>query len=72
MISETLIDISEATNNNQTIVDRIRILSYEFFNFLEAPPIENNSFNTVIHSDFWIMNLMFRHGKLSYTCKING
>lgn len=65
MISETLTDISEATNNNQTIVDHMRKLSYEFFNFLEAPPIENNPFNTVIHSDFWIMNLMFRHGKLS-------
>lgn len=64
MISETLTDIREATNNNQTIVNRIKKLSYEFFNFLETPPIENNPFNTVIHSDFWIMNLMFRHGKL--------
>lgn len=63
MIAETLIDIIEVTNNDRPIVDRIRKLSYEFFSFLETPPIENNPFNTIIHSDFWIMNLMFRHGK---------
>lgn len=63
MIAETLIDIKEVTDNNLAIVDRIRNLSYDFFNFLEKPPIENNPFNTVIHSDFWIMNLLFKHGK---------
>ncbi|KAH8409565.1 hypothetical protein KR222_008532 [Zaprionus bogoriensis] len=63
MIAETLTDICEATNDDQTMVEHVRKLSYEFFKFLEAPPIESNRFNCIIHSDFWIMNLMFRHGK---------
>lgn len=62
MITETLADIKEATNNDETTVKAIQKLSTEFFAFLATPPIENNPFNTVIHSDLWTMNLMFKYG----------
>ncbi|KAH8361005.1 hypothetical protein KR093_007463, partial [Drosophila rubida] len=61
MILETLEDIREVTNNDEIMVDRIKQLSNEFFSFLAAPPNESNPFNSIIHSDFWTMNLMFRH-----------
>lgn len=63
MIAETLADIKAATNNDQNAIRTIMKLSTEFFTFLASPPIENNPFNTVIHSDMWTMNLMFKYGK---------
>jgi len=63
MITETLADIREVTNNDDMMVERIRKLSNEFFSFLAAPPNESDAFNSIIHSDFWTMNLMFRYGK---------
>ncbi|EDW71180.2 uncharacterized protein [Drosophila virilis] len=63
MIAETLVDIAEATGNDQTVIAHVKKLSTEFFRFLAAPPIEDNAFNSVIHSDFWTMNLIFKYDK---------
>ncbi|KAM8718196.1 hypothetical protein ACLKA7_004842 [Drosophila subpalustris] len=61
MIAETLADIREVTNHDDIMVKRIQELSNEFFSFLAAPPNEDNAFNSIIHSDFWTMNLMFKY-----------
>ncbi|XP_060666386.1 uncharacterized protein LOC132798520 isoform X1 [Drosophila nasuta] len=70
MIAETLQDIREATNNDELMVERIEQLSSEFFSFLAAPTNENNPFNSIIHSDFWAMNLMFRHDSFGEPTKL--
>ncbi|EDW04290.1 uncharacterized protein LOC6561916 [Drosophila grimshawi] len=61
MIAETLTDIREATGNDEGLVELVSKLSKEFFSFLARPPNENNAFNSVIHSDLWTMNLMFKY-----------
>ncbi|XP_022222454.2 uncharacterized protein LOC111074117 [Drosophila obscura] len=63
MKAETLEDIRKATNNNVELVSRVKLLSDEFFDFLAAPPnLPDGPFTSIIHSDFWINNLMFQYG----------
>ncbi|XP_034668395.1 uncharacterized protein LOC117901664 [Drosophila subobscura] len=62
MKAETLEDVRKATNNNEELVSRVKQLSDEFFDFLAAPAsMPDGPFTSIIHSDFWINNLMFRY-----------
>ncbi|XP_001357105.2 uncharacterized protein [Drosophila pseudoobscura] len=63
MKAETLEDIRKATNNNEELISRVKKLSDEFFDFLAAPSnMPDGQFTSIIHSDFWINNLMFQYG----------
>ncbi|XP_017848082.2 uncharacterized protein LOC108603631 [Drosophila busckii] len=61
MTAETLKDIRAATNNDEKLVARVTKILAELFEFLKASPVENNIFNSIVHMDYWIMNLMFKY-----------
>ncbi|XP_068141698.1 uncharacterized protein [Drosophila tropicalis] len=62
MKAETLEDIRRATGNNVELIERVRHLSDEFFEFLASPPDRpNGPFASIIHCDYWINNLMFKY-----------
>ncbi|KAM7342403.1 uncharacterized protein ACRADG_009844 isoform 1-T2 [Cochliomyia hominivorax] len=67
---DLLDDVSIATGNNATVMQRVRELIEEYNILTNSPEREDDLYTTIVHFDIWINNLMIKYDNNNLPCQV--